>query len=324
VRSGPASLRPGEPDFGGRQAQDQPMADSRRFQILWLIPLAGALLAAPCAAQSSGESYLARAWKLGAKESLAITDVQLHRPIYVIVRTTSEVNQQPSSPVHPPQAPEDRDPTELKIQLSAKSELVSAENFRFLGTDNLRLWLAYTQQSHLQIFNVGNSSLFRENDFEPELILTYDNSGARSDLKLVNFGLLHQSNGEPRPDSRSWHRLYLQGGWEWGKLSLLARAWWRILEEATADDNPDITEYMGRGDLVLHWRPARDSTVGLLVRHNFRAGSGRGYGQLDWSTPLRWGRARVHVQASAGYGESLIDYNHKQATFGVGVSFGDW
>jgi len=34
--------------------------------------------------------------------------------------------------------------------------------------------------------------------------------------------------------------------------------------------------------------------------------------------------ARFHVQLSSGYGETLIDYNHKQNTIGVGVSFGDW
>jgi phospholipase A1 len=48
--------------------------------------------------------------------------------------------------------------------------------------------------------------------------------------------------------------------------------------------------------------------------------------QLDWATPLldSLGAARLHVQLSSGYGETLIDYNHKQTTIGIGVSFGDW
>jgi phospholipase A1 len=68
---------------------------------------------------------------------------------------------------------------------------------------------------------------------------------------------------------------------------------------------------------------ARHQTTGgyvssLLVRRRFV--------QLDWATPLSaaLGAARLHVQLSSGYGESLIDYNHKQTTIGVGVSFGDW
>ena len=52
----------------------------------------------------------------------------------------------------------------------------------------------------------------------------------------------------------------------------------------------------------------------------------RGFVQLDWATPLldSLGAARLHLQLSSGYGETLIDYNHKQTTLGIGVSFGNW
>jgi len=38
----------------------------------------------------------------------------------------------------------------------------------------------------------------------------------------------------------------------------------------------------------------------------------------------RLGALKFQVQLSSGYGETLIDYNHRQATIGAGVSFGDW
>jgi len=64
----------------------------------------------------------------------------------------------------------------------------------------------------------------------------------------------------------------------------------------------------------------------LLVRHTLRSPPGRGFAQLDWATPVlnAIGAARLHVQVTHGYGETLIDYNHKQTTIGIGMSFGDW
>ena len=47
--------------------------------------------------------------------------------------------------------------------------------------------------------------------------------------------------------------------------------------------------------------------------------------QLEWVTPVFIGKsAKLFAQVTSGYGESLIDYNHRQSTVGMGVSFREW
>jgi len=44
---------------------------------------------------------------------------------------------------------------------------------------------------------------------------------------------------------------------------------------------------------------------------------------VGWTTPKVLGPLRIYVQATTGYGESLIDYNWNQNTIGIGVSLND-
>ncbi len=62
----------------------------------------------------------------------------------------------------------------------------------------------------------------------------------------------------------------------------------------------------------------------LMARHSLRTGS-RSHGalQLDYGFPIS-NLLRGHVQVFDGYGESLIDYNHKATYVGVGVSLLEW
>jgi phospholipase A1/A2 len=270
--------------------------------------------------------YLERHWKLGPGEGrISIDDVQPHRPTYVLVgKWTNHANTEPSSPSpnHTVPAPIPWNNDELSFQLSFKSELLSRHDFdrTYLGLRNLRLWFAYTQQSFWQMYTPRLSRPFRETNYEPELILTFGTRNAEDGWKLLNLGLVHQSNGRSLPESRSWNRLYAQGGWEWGRLSVLGRAWWRVPESAEKDDNPDIRDYLGNGDVVLRWGFDNDKSVSLLLRHSFH--TGRGFAQLDWTSRKLVGAARVYIQATSGYGESLIDYNFRQNTIGAGFAYG--
>jgi phospholipase A1 len=133
------------------------------------------------------------------------------------------------------------------------------------------------------------------------------------------IGVNHQSNGRSEPLSRSWNRLVAQLGVERGDVALLLRPWWRLPESASSDDNPDITRYIGNGELVAVWAPG-ENTYSLTLRGSAR--SGRGAAQASWNFPLAR-RVRGTLHLFSGYGDSLIDYNVKQTTIGFGISLAD-
>ena len=287
----------------------------------------------PLAAQSISyeRSYLTKAWNLDDQinwDASELNRIRPYRQSYLLMNRTSDPNIQPYSLVigRNTPVPEYIDASEIKFQLSFKADIGSQQNLDFLGIKTFRMWLAYTQQSYWQAFNIKNPFPFRETDYEPELIATLG-TGYASGLKLVNLGLVHQSNGQTIANERSWSRIYLLGGWEWNDTtSVLLRGWQRIPENFSTDNNPDIIDYLGRGDLVIRWEPKDESqSVALLLRNNLNRVDNHGYFQIDWATPVKLGHvARLHIQMTSGYGESLIDYNHRQNTIGIGVSFREW
>lgn len=278
------------------------------------------------------QTNLANAWRLDEK-SLRFDAFLPYRPTYFIGRWTSNVNRQARSPTHLVAAPQDFDPNELKLQLSFKTEFVSPSSFAALSPslDRLRLWFAYTQQSNWQVLNTRNSRPFRETNYEPEIILTYDNRARDGEARsahrpdLVNLGVVHQSNGRSGEESRTWWRLYAQGGWQLSEhTAVLPRVWWALRESGMRADNPDISNYIGRGDIALRTDGALGEFL-VLARHNLRASQSRGFYQVDWAPRfLKFEGTKFHVQLTSGYGESLLDYNHRQTTLGVGVSFWKW
>jgi phospholipase A1 len=202
--------------------------------------------------------------------------------------------------------------TELAFQLSFKTKMLED-----LTSRHADLWFGYTQQSFWQAYSKRESSPFRETNYQPELMLVAP-TGFRilgMDNRFINLGLAHQSNGQPSILSRSWNRVYLQTGFERGDFTLLARVWKRLSENRATDDNPDILDYMGHGDLVGTWR-RNGHQVSMLVRRNLH--TDRGAVQVGWAFPLV-DQLKGYVQVFSGYGQSLIDYNSFQRTLGLGV-----
>jgi len=243
--------------------------------------------------------------------------ISLHNQNYLLVaRYTDRVNTAPYEDlVQPGQQAPPLDSTEAKFQISFKARLWTTDDRRW------GMWVAYTQQNQWQEYNSEISRPFRETNYMPEVFASYRpglDLGAFQ-WRLLNFGYVHQSNGRTDVLSRSWDRLFVEAGVERGSFVLLARAWHR-LKDASKDDNPDITDFYGHGSLtaVYKWR---ENSVSLTARGNLA--KGKGAGQLTWMSPEILGTLRGYVQIFSGYGESLIDYNWKQSTIGIGIAVND-
>jgi phospholipase A1 len=209
---------------------------------------------------------------------------------------------------------------EAKFQISLKVKLWES----ILGT-NTDLWLGYTQLSFWQVYNTDFSSPFRETNYEPEVLLNFRTDTDVFGLmrnRFIQIGLNHQSNGRGEPLSRSWNRIVANFGFERGDFDLVLKTWARIPESEENDDNPDITSYLGYGEIWLgyFWK---DCHLGAMFRNNLRFDENRSALQLELSFPLVE-RINGYVQYFTGYGESLIDYNHYTNRIGVGFMIRDW
>ncbi|KGT46181.1 MULTISPECIES: phospholipase A [Acinetobacter] len=268
-------------------------------------------------------SLLDSRWELSPESKLGTWNIRSYQPVYVLPGFwTSKKNEFPSSPNERNTVTEDQNlkSMESKFQLSLKTKAV--EN---IFGDNGDLWVAYTQSSRWQVYNSEESRPFRETNYEPEVSLVfrtnYDLFGL--DWRMLGLTLNHQSNGRSDPLSRSWNRVMLNLGFERNNFALMLRPWYRFEEDLPDDNNPDIKDYIGRGDLTAFYR-WKDHDFTLMLRHTLKGGDdNRGAAQFDWAFPIS-GRLRGHFQLFDGYGESLIDYNHKATYVGLGVSLMNW
>lgn len=263
-------------------------------------------------------------WELAPEAKLGTFNIRGYKPVYVLpIYATSNRNNRPTSPNPDNTVPVSQplQNAEMKFQLSLKTKVMQ-DVFGDAGGD---LWVAYTQSSRWQVYNSRRSEPFRETNYEPEAMLVF-NTHYRVlgwEGRLLGIGVDHQSNGRSNPRSRGWNRVIADIGFERDGWTVMLRPWWRVPESRTSDDNPDISDYMGRGEVqVVHeWH---SQEFGMMLRHSLRGGSrSHGAGRLTWSFPLG-GNLRGYMELFKGYGESLIDYNHNATYLGAGVSLLDW
>lgn len=279
-------------------------------------------------------SDLARFWELETGTDCGTFGIRSYRPISLSFIASNSVNNRPGSG-NPANSADENSAfrkTETRVQLSVRSKLAQGLLTAGNPTRKDSLWFGYTQQSYWQLFNGAISRPFRSTDHEPELIYVYPIDVSLPQNWRVRYGgvgLVHQSNGQSLPYSRSWNRVYLMAGLERdNRFRLQARIWQRLNENAESDDNPHISDFIGRAEAAMVWNVNRDNTVGLTLRHSMRD-KANGSWRFEWMQTLGRGTnenssLRLHTQLFTGYGDSLIDYNRRRTVFSVGLSLVDF
>ena len=244
--------------------------------------------------------------------------VRLYNPNYLLLgHYTNNVNRGPYEPLFE-QFAEDYDFEDLEaaFQISFKARLLTTDDRRW------GLWFAYTQQSQWQIYSPDISRPFRETNYMPEVFGSFRPGMHLGDwaFNVLNFGYNHQSNGRADPISRSWDRVFIEGGFEKDDFALILRAWTRLKTPDYEDDNPDIMDYMGHAQATALYR-WHGNSFALMARGNVT--TGKGAAQFSWTSRPLLGPLRGYVQLFSGYGETLIDYDWNQTTIGIGVALND-
>ncbi|WP_227526115.1 phospholipase A [Psychrobacter sp. FDAARGOS_221] len=269
---------------------------------------------------------LSLAYDLDKNSENGTWTVRPHNAIYLLPAFAHfNPNRNPSTPTQPvPDAVdyEDQyDPLELKAQISLKTKI--AED---VFDTNADVWFGYTQQMHWQVYNKEYSRPFRATDYMPEVFITQP---VKADLpfngrlRMLGAGAIHHSNGQSDPLSRSWNRIYLMGGAEWGKFSIVPKVWYHVKQSDNSrrSDNPDITDYYGHGEVQALYDFGKGESLAATGRYNLA--TNKGAIQVDYTHPITRD-LHAFIQLFHGYGESIIDYNEDTTAVGVGLSLNDW
>lgn len=215
------------------------------------------------------------------------------------------------------------------IQLESKFQLgimhsLKKGNIFFPGDG---IYFSFTNEAWWQVYSDNVSKPFRETNYKPEIFYITPTAWQPNDGNTaVMIGFEHQSNGRSLPLSRSWNRIYTQLMYQKDNFAFTFKPWVRLPEdEKTApddpkgDDNPDIDDYLGHFEIYSSYAFTEKIKGRMMLRRNFATHKGAVEFNLTfpmpWLEDLDW-----YFTLFDGYGDSLIDYNHRQSRIGFGIA----
>lgn len=224
-----------------------------------------------------------------------------HRDNYLLpFYHESKVNQHRYEPLNPNgHAAKD---TFVQFQLSVKYQL--------LTWDEHGLFIAYTQRSNWEAYD--DSAYFRDDQYNPEIFYQWN-----FEPWQISLGFEHQSNGAGGSYEVSWNRAYLDATWNFDSVFIRFKPW---LNVGNLNYNPDITDYLGYGELEFGWQPVAEQELTLTVANVLTEDWQRGFYRLSWSFPLYQG-LYGYMKAETGYGLTISNYNFDESALGAGLAF---
>lgn len=180
---------------------------------------------------------------------------------------------------------------------------------------NEKYYFAYTQISWWDLY--ADSAPFYETNYRPELFVEFPLK--YRNLINLKFGFLHDSNGKDDELSRSWNRLYVASEFEFDKLTITPRLFQRIPDNK--DDNPNIQNYKGRGDINLKYNMDNGAIFQAVFTNNLKFDkTNKSSLELGYLYPIKNG-FYLYLSGFSGYSKSLQSYDRYQNSINLGIAF---
>lgn len=205
---------------------------------------------------------------------------------------------------------------DLKLQFSGKYRVAK----------NINIYLAYTQ---LMFWHIYDSSMpFEEINYNPEIFYRILEDQTNY-LRSLDIGILHTSNGEDGPISRSINRIYtkLNGVRKMDRFNLITLLQFHYIFNRDSQ-SVHIHDYLGYWDLKM--------ALTHLITHNkqhldlvFRIYAGKRFFNFDkggreiglvYNFESENFNPNIYFQYFSGYGENLLFQNKKQESYRLGLS----
>ncbi|NOH82747.1 phospholipase [Vibrio sp. 03-59-1] len=230
-----------------------------------------------------------------SNKSLSIYD-----DTYFMQTYTSDINQEVYDEAYDNKA-DKMSKAEIKYQFSLAIPLVQMK----YGT----LMASYTQLSLWQLGNTDASSPFRETNYKPQMFMMHQ--GKYGIFNNIEYGYRHQSNGKEALTSRSWDMGYIAIERVNTKLDFGLQGWYAT----NLKDNKDIEDFIPPYEVWMKYH-GKAGYFKLKTAYNFS--TDKGHVEVGYTYPLSK-FAGLYFQVWEGYGESMIDYNHRQTRVGLGL-----